>query len=266
MRLSTAPAQTTTTGRATTPLGGVVDQYRSYVADKLDQLASNVVKLRIGLLGSDRTEAQRRWLAAQLTWQQIGAAYGSFGTYGNAISGLANGLPAGVADPAFTGLHRVEYGLYHGASSRELRASVDRLAVDINGLRRNLDTVPIVPTDMPIRCHEILEDSLRDHLTGQSDYGSGMAYALTSADVLATRELMSLLKPLLPPAPPGHSLDDLSAAALNVLDAALAATQVHGAWPSYPSLTKQQRQPVNGAIGGALEVLSRYPSTLGRLK
>ena len=265
MRLRSATFQPTL-GRAGTPLGAVVEQYRSYVGQKLDELASDVARLRAGLPGNDRTSAQRRWLAAQFTWQQVGAAYGSFGAAGTAIGGLANGLPLGVADPAFTGLHRIEYGLYHGEKLPDLRAHVDRLAADVADLRGNLDKLPIEPTGMPIRCHEILEDSLRDHLSGQSDYGSGMAYVLTSGDVLGTRVVLEELKPLIPSPVLGHSPYDLSKAALDKLDAALNATMAGRHWPDYNTLTKHQRQPVNGAIGAALEALYRIPSVLGKVQ
>jgi high-affinity iron transporter len=265
MRLSPLIARPTL-GRAGTPLGAVVEQYRGYVGQKLDQLAADVVRLRAGLPGNDRSLARRRWLAAQVTWQQVGAAYGSFGAAGTAIGGLANGLPQGVADPAFTGLHRIEYGLYSGEDLPALRAHVDRLAADVDDLRAGLDKLPIVPTDMPIRCHEILEDALRDHLSGQDNYGSGMAYALTSADVLGTRVVLEELKPLIPTPVLGHSPYDLSKAALDKLDAALNASKVGRHWPDYTTLIKHQRQPVNGAIGAALEALYRVPSVLGNVQ
>ncbi|MBV9822075.1 MAG: EfeM/EfeO family lipoprotein [Actinobacteria bacterium] len=265
MRLS-SPTVASTPAKAGTPLGAVAEQYRTYVGQQLDRLADQVRQLRSGLPGNDRTSAQRRWLAAQLTWQQVGAAYGSFGALGAAIGGLANGLPQGVADPAFTGLHRIEYGLYHGEKLPDLRARVDRLAADVDALRAGLAKLPIAGRDMPIRCHEILEDALRDHLSGQDDYGSGMAYALTSADVLGTRVVLEELKPLIPSPVLGHSPYDQSKAALDALDAALDATKVDGRWPDYQSLTKHQRQPVNGAIGAALEALYRIPSALGRVK
>jgi high-affinity iron transporter len=265
MRLSPLTSKPTL-GRAGTPLGAVVEQYRRYVGQKLDQLASDVARLRAGLPGNDRSSAQRRWLAAQLTWQQVGAAYGSFGPAGAAISGLAKGLPQGVADASFTGLHRIEFGLYQGEKLPDLRSHVDRLAADVDSLRASLDKLPIEPTGMPIRCHEILEDSLRDHLSGQFDYGSGMAYALTSGDVLATRVVLEELKPLIPTPVLGHSPYDLSKAALDKLDSALNASRIGGHWPNYSTLTKHQRQPVNGAIGAALEALYRIPSVLGKVQ
>lgn len=252
-------------GTPTTPLGDVVAKYHVYVGKKLTTLTGQVTDLQTSVSAGQRAAAQNRWLAAQVTWQQIGAAYGSFGDAGTAISGLANGLPLYVADPGFTGLHRIEYGLYHNEDLNVVLTYVNQLAKDVNKLIANLDKTAVTPTDMPIRCHEILEDALRDHLSGQDDYGSGMAYALTAGDVAGTRVVLNELKPLIPTAVLGHSAYDTSSAALDVLDAALTASKVSGKWPTYGSLTKHQRQPINGAIGAALECLYQVPFVLGKL-
>jgi high-affinity iron transporter len=256
------PSPTATT---TTPLGRVVAKYHVYVGKKLNTLTTQVTNLRAAVAGGQRAAAQNRWLACQVTWQQVGAAYGSFGPAGTAIDGLANGLPGYVSDPHFTGLHRIEYGLYHGEDFGQLLPHVDQLAADVAALIANLDQTAITPTDMPIRAHEILEDALRDHLSGQDDYGSGMAYALTAGDVAGTRVVLNELKPLIPSPVLGHSAYDTSTAALNVLDAALTAAKVGTAWPNYANLTKHQRQPINGAIGAALECLYQVPFVLGKL-
>jgi high-affinity iron transporter len=262
---SAPPFQTPPYPSKSTPLGEVVVQYRAYVAGKLDDLIGQVARLRTAVAADNRVVAQQRWLTAQFTWQQVGAAYGSFAAAGTAINGLANGLPRGVADPAFTGLHRIEYGLYSGENLSSVLTLVTRLAADVTSLRDNLDKLTIVPTDMPIRCHEILEDALRDHLSEQDDYGSGMAYALTSGDVLGTRVVLEELKPLIPVVVLGHSAYDESKAALDVLDAALNNAKVQGDWPNYRTLAKHQRQPINGAIGEALESLYQIPFVLGKL-
>lgn len=255
-----APAST-----ATTPLGQVVAKYHVYVGNKLNVLTTQVSNLNRAVTAGNRAQAQHRWLSCQITWQQIGAAYGSFGPAGTAINGLANGWPGYTADPGFTGLHRIEFGLYNGEDLTSVAGHVTTLAHDVATLISNLDKTAITPTDMPIRAHEILEDALRDHLSGQDDYGSGMAYALTSGDVDGTRVVLNELKPLIPVAVLGHSTYDTSMAALTALDAALAAAKVNNQWPDYRTLTKHQRQPVNAAIGAALECLYQVPFVLGKL-
>jgi hypothetical protein len=58
-------------------------------------------------------------------------------------------------------------------------------------------------TDWTLRPHEVLEDALRDSLTGDGDYGSHSDLDSVAADVSATRELLGLLAPLITRVRPG---------------------------------------------------------------
>jgi hypothetical protein len=53
--------------------------------------------------------------------------------------------------------------------------------------------------DVGLRTHEILENALQFQLTGHDDYGSGTTLATTGANVAGTRELLTVLRPLLAP-------------------------------------------------------------------
>ena len=91
------------------------------------------------------------------------------------MDGLPDGLPDGVNDKAFTGLHRLEYGLWHAQSAASLEPVVAVLARDIAAVRKNLNVRrPGRRSDEPAASvAEILEDALRDHLSGLDDQGSG---------------------------------------------------------------------------------------------
>lgn len=232
--------------------------YRVYVGAKLEALGSRVQALTASVSANDLVTARERWLTAQLTWQEIGAAYGSFGDLGAAINTLPSGLARGPADPGFTGLHRVEYGLYHGQGPAELVPVLEELQANIGKLDSNLSGLTVAPSDMPLRCHEILEDSLRDNLTGNNDQGSGMSLALTAADLSGTRVVLTLLSTLIDRQRQGYTAT--LAAELDSLDAALNATKVDGRWPDYRTVPLALRQPVNGAIGRALESLAYIPA------
>jgi hypothetical protein len=53
--------------------------------------------------------------------------------------------------------------------------------------------------DMGLRTHEILENALQFQLTGHDDYGSGTTLATTGANIAGTRELLTVLRPMLAP-------------------------------------------------------------------
>ena len=208
----------------------------------------------------DPAQAKRRWLDAQLTWERIGAAYGSFGDLGDAIDGLPQGLREGVDDPDFTGLHRIEHGLWHGQTAAELAPAAAQLTTDVHELRSKLDEVTVDPTDLPVRAQEILEDALRDHLSAMSDFGSGSSYALTLANVDGTRAVLEALAPLIDARSP-----ELLATVnprLDALEQALLATRDRGAWRGVADTPLAKRQHVTAAIGESLETLANIPTLL----
>lgn len=236
-------------------LDGPVGEYRDYVAPQLSILATQVDALHAALTGNDLTAAKAAWLPAQLTWERVGAAYGSFGDLASAIDGRPNGLPGGVGDPDFTGLRRIEFGLWHGQSAAELAPVADQLAQNVAQLREELPTVTADPADLPVRAHEILEDSLRDKLNGNNDQGAGTGYQETLADVEGTRVVLAELAPLLDARRP--QLVTTAQAQLDTLEQALRATT-----GSPQAAPLAQRQRVNAAIGQALETLSIIPNLL----
>src|SRR5262249_6729380 len=94
-------------------LAGPNKAYQAYAARQLAALAGAVTRIRTALRAGDLAAARRAWLAAQMDWERVGASYNSFGAAGVAVDGLPDGLPGGVHDKNFTGLHRLEYGLWH---------------------------------------------------------------------------------------------------------------------------------------------------------
>lgn len=234
--------------------------YDAYVRPKLVTLLTQVDAINADLTANDIAKAQQDWLAAQLTWEQVGAAYDSFADLGDAIDGLPQAQPGGVDDPNFTGLHRLEYGLWHGQSAAQLLPVTAKLTSDIQALQVKLPQITVDPTDMPVRAHEILEDASRDHLNGLTDEGSGAAYAETYADVQGTQVVLGELAPLINARAP--KLLPLIDSQLATLSQALLATQANGQWQSPAQTPELAQQNVNAAIGAVLENLSDIPDLL----
>ena len=129
-------------------------------------------------------------------------------------------------------------------------------------MQRNLTSTDLAgdPTSLPIRAHEILEDALRDHLSGADDEGSGAAFALTYADAQVTRTVLGFLTPLLSAREPG--LAEIACGELADLQQALLATRVNGKWQSLTEVSLSAREHVDSAIGAALETLATVPDLL----
>lgn len=238
------------------------DRYQAYAAARLADLARDVARIQADLRWGDRAGAKHDWLSAQLDWERVGASYNSFGDLGIAVDGLPDGLPDGVADKDFQGLHRLEYGLWHGQSAAVLERVTATLARGVAAVRQNLGSDDLAgdPANLPLRAHEIVEDALRDHLSGMDDQGGGAAFAQTYADTQVARVLLGYLAPLIGERQPG--LVATITAQLDALRQALLATRASGAWPSPAAAPPAARAHVNAATGAVLESLAAVPALL----
>jgi iron uptake system EfeUOB component EfeO/EfeM len=241
-------------------MAGAIASYRAYVTHELTLESSQVQLLRTAIAGGQLAAARAAWLTAHLTWHRIGGAYDAFGNLGLSIDGTADRLQAGVLSPQFTGFHKVEMDLWQNDDLTAAAGDAGTLLTDVNELAGQFPGESIPATELPLRTHEILEDALRDELSGDDDYGSGTDMASVEADVDGTRELLALLAPVLAQRAP--DLESTVATELDTLDAALAATQVNGQWVEVTDVPLTQREQVDGAIGNALETLDLVPELL----
>ena len=243
-------------------LAGPNRAYQAYAARQLAALAGEVTRIEAHLRRGDLVAARKAWLAAQMDWERVGASYNSFGAAGVAVDGLPDGLPGGVHDKDFTGLHRLEYGLWHDQDIASLLPVVHRLARDVATVRKNLTSADIAgdPANLPLRAHEILEDALRDHLSGIDDQGAGAAYAETYADLQAARAVLDDLSPLISVRAP--KLLPAARAQLDALQQALLSARAGGQWQAPGTTALAARQRVNATIGVVLETLSSVPDLL----
>lgn len=237
-----------------------IQQYQTYVAGQLTTLTAEATALSAAIGAGNLDAARSAWLPAQLTWERVGAAYDSFGDSADAIDGLPDGLPLGVRDPGFTGLRRLEYGLWHGQSAATLAPIAQQLLSDISSLEDKLTSLTVDPKDMPIRAHEILEDAQRDHLSGMTDQGAGSGFAETLADVDGTRVVLGELQDLINQRKPG--LVTKIQSQLDTLQQALQATEHNGVFDNETTAPLSERQHVNAAIGQVLETISPVPDLL----
>ncbi|ADG79932.1 Iron permease FTR1 OS=Tsukamurella paurometabola (strain ATCC 8368 / DSM / CCUG 35730 / CIP 100753 / JCM 10117 / KCTC 9821 / NBRC 16120 / NCIMB 702349 /NCTC 13040) OX=521096 GN=Tpau_3348 PE=3 SV=1 [Tsukamurella paurometabola] len=244
-------------------LEGVNAKYQDYVLEVLPAVEAALGRVRSALAAGDVDGAKRAWLDTMTAWERVGASYNSFGAAGTAVAGLPDGFAGGVRDPEFSGIRRIEYGLYRGETPAGVIAQVDKTSEGLQKIRADLRTDDIAgdPVTLTKRAQEILEDALRDHLTGVSDQGAHAGYAATAANVDATRAVLRIVEPLLVTRAP-----DLVPTARRELDevtrALDAVKRPDGTYPPIDAPPLALRQKINGTVGQALETLSAVPNLL----
>jgi high-affinity iron transporter len=241
-------------------LAGPLTSYKAYVDRGLTTLVAQTRRLSADVAAGHLGAARTDWLTAHRTYASLGAAYGTFQDYDQKINGRPDGLPGGVHDKDFSGFHRIEYGLWHGESARELAAPARQLAADAAGLREAFPTQDFDPGDLPLRAHEILENTLQFELTGDADQGSGTELATADANLTGTRELLAVLRPLLTSRAPRllPTVDTDIARLQKLLDSA----HHGGSWTPVGRLDTTARARLDGATGQLLEDLAPVPDLL----
>jgi high-affinity iron transporter len=247
---------------ATIQLAQPLAQYTAHTDILLNKLRPQLVALHSAAAAGDLAGAERAWLAAHVTYLDIGqddAAYGAFGDHGQQIDGLASGLTNTTANPKFTGFHKVELDLWRDHDTTAATSDSQQLI----GYASHL-TPQNVAADLPLstasvdgwvlRCHEILEDGLRDSLTGEDDYGSNSDLASLAADLTATKEMLHVLTPLIRPR--GSTIVPQATLELRTLQGAIDAAGGSGAHVSLVVMPVRRRQAIDESAGAALETLA----------
>ncbi|MET7486201.1 iron uptake transporter permease EfeU [Streptomyces sp. NPDC005538] len=241
-------------------LAAPLKAYKVYVDQGLATLETQTRQLDADITGDHLAKARTDWLTAHRTYSSLGAAYGTFEDFDQKINGRADGLSGGVGNKDFAGFHRIEYGLWHGQSASELKAPAQRLTAAVVGLRKAFPTQDFDPGDLPLRAHEILENALQFELTGDTDEGSGTNLATVDSNLAGTRELLSVLKPLLTKESPKllPTVDADIARLQRLLDSA----HKGGSWTPVEQLDQTDRARLDGATGQLLEDLAPVPDLL----
>jgi high-affinity iron transporter len=236
-------------------------QYRDYVTDHLNELAGYTDTLKKDVDSGDLARAKQDWLTAHLAYNRLGAAYGTFQDWDKKIDGRADGLPGKEQDPGFTGFHKLEEGLWHGAPAAGLAPVADQLDADVRGLIGDWPKQDFDPADLPLRAHEILENSLQFQLTGDADYGSGTTLATAEANLAGTRVVLNVIRPLVQARDP-QGLADIDTWLDRFGTVVDAAKHADGTWTPADQLAPADRAKLNGTLGELLERLSVVPDLL----
>jgi high-affinity iron transporter len=254
----TATSMDAPAGITTAQLYQPLARYTRYVSATLAKLRGQLDTLERRLRAGDVAGAKSAWQAAHVSWLALGqddGAYGAFGELGDKIDGTAAGDVDTTSSPSFTGFHRLELDLWSRhdpAAAGADAATLKKLVASINEQLLNQD-LPLTTTALDswvLRCHEILEDALRDTLSGDDDYGSHTGLAAIGADVTATREMLRVLDRLIEPRAPG--LVPTATRQLAAIDAAIGPPRS----VAIASLPQARRQRINAAVGAALETLA----------
>lgn len=244
-------------------------EYRSYALEQLRSMEGELPQLQAALAADDREAAKAAWRIAFSDYLRMGAVYldgetaldAELASLNRKIDGTPGGLQGGTASPDFSGLHRIEYGLWGASPPSSLLGVATSLATDVRSLAKVLPVAQIEPLEYATRGHEILEDAVRGFLSASDVPWSQEGVLATHAGVEATEEVVSTERPLLGGLEHVIPAVDTEMKAVRAAFREIAAAH-GGSLPSNGQLTQLQAELLDGTLGGALEALSQIPGVL----
>ncbi|MBS1182349.1 MAG: hypothetical protein H6Q99_2229 [Proteobacteria bacterium] len=127
---------------------GPLSEYKVYLALQSGQMIRATKVLATTIESGDLAAARAAYAAARTAYRHVEAVSGRIADIENAIDPVAVYLAGREQDPAFTGFHRIEFGLWRANSTADLKPVADKLATDAATLRDRLKAMKFEPADL----------------------------------------------------------------------------------------------------------------------
>ena len=222
---------------------GPLSEFRVYLNTQGGALIKTVSALQQAIAAGDLSQAQALYLPAREAYQRLAPAAQRLAELDNAINARADYFEKREQDPAFSGFHRLEYGLFAQHSLDGLAPIAQRLLADVTTLKQQLLAQSLPPEQLVSILVRNL-NSLADvrAASGEEERYSHLDLNGFAANLTVTRKVVDLMRPLL-----GKSAADLLPgidSAINAFAAQLDGLQVDGHYPTYDSVTADQRKQI----------------------
>ncbi len=241
---------------------GPLSEFRVYLNSQGGALIKAVSALQQAIAAGDLTQAQALYLPAREAYQRLAPAAQRLAELDNAINARADYFEKREQDPAFSGFHRLEYGLFEQRNLADLTPIAQRLLSDVTTLKQQLLAQSLPPEQLV----SILVRNLNSLVDVRAASGEEERYSHLdlngfAANLAVTRKVMDLMQPLL-----SKSAADLLPgidSAINAFEAQLDSLKVDGHYRSYDSVTADQRQQIADKAKALAAALDGIDPALG---
>lgn len=241
---------------------GPLSEFRVYLSSQGGALIKAVSALEQAISAGDLAQAQALYLPAREAYQQLAPAAQRLAELDNAINARADYFEKREQDPAFSGFHRLEYGLFKQHTLGDLTPIAQRLLADVTTLKQQLLAQSLPPEQLVSILVRNL-NSLADvrAASGEEERYSHLDLNGFAANLTVTRKVVDLMRPLLT-----KSAADLLPgidSAINAFAAQLDDLQVDGHYRSYNRVTAAQRQLIADKAKALAAALDGIDPALG---
>lgn len=258
--LATAESEAATAAPETRAFIGPLSEYRVYLSRRASALTTATDALAGRIEAGDLDGARAAWLEARQPWRQMAPVATRIGDLANSMDPQAAYLEAREADPAFTGFHRIEHGLWTEGATDGLQPTAAQLAADAATLKERLKELRVEPADLAGNAAS-LAALVADQAAGAQAPYSGSDLAEFSADLDGIAKSALLVEPLVREADPARA--DALTRALDGARATLEGFRVADAFPPYAEVDAASRARIAAAFAAVASAASALNPAIG---
>ncbi|MCB2255197.1 iron uptake system protein EfeO [Pseudomonas chlororaphis] len=176
-------------------LVGPISDYKIYVTEQLDELASHTQAFTAAVKRGDLDGARKLYAPTRVYYESIEPIAELFSDLDAAIDSRVDDHEQGVKAEDFTGFHRIEYGLFAEHSTQGLEALADRLDKDVKDLQARVAGLTFPPEKVVGGAAALLEEVAATKVSGEEDRYSHTDLYDFQGNIDGAKKIVDLFRP-----------------------------------------------------------------------
>ena len=238
-----------------------VSDYKIYVSVQTQQLVDGTRAFVAAIKRDDITKARALYAPTRVYYESVEPIAELFSDLDTAIDSRADDHEKKENDPAFTGFHRIEYGLYSQNSTANLGPLADKLMKDVLDLQTRIQGLVFPPSKVVGGAAVLMEEVAATKISGEEDRYSHTDLWDFQGNVDGAKKIVTLFEPMI------RKQDPAFANKINVnfatVDAILAKYKTADGFQTYDKLSAVDRKALVGPVQTLAEDLSQLRGLLG---
>lgn len=260
--LGLAFATTALAADPTIDLVGPLSDYKIFVAENTAQLVTDAEAFTTAIKAGDLDRARSLFAPTRTSYERIEPIAELFSDLDVSIDARADDYEHAEQDPAFTGFHRIEYGLWSEGTTEGLAPYADRLLADIKDLDGRINALTFPPEVVVGGAAVLMEEVAATKISGEEDRYSRTDLWDFDANFDGSQKIYTLFRPLI-----AEDNADFVAKVdgnFDAVDAVLAKYRTpEGGFVSYDELTDADRTALSAKVNTLAEDLATLRGKLG---
>ncbi|ROL96996.1 iron uptake system protein EfeO [Pseudomonas protegens] len=243
-------------------LVGPISDYKIYVTEQLDELASHTQQFTDAVKQGDLASARKLYAPTRVYYESIEPIAELFSDLDAAIDSRVDDHEQGVKAEDFTGFHRLEYSLFSENSTEGLGELADGLNKDVKDLQTRVAGLTFPPEKVVGGAAALLEEVAATKISGEEDRYSHTDLYDFQGNIDGARKIVDLFRGQIAKQDPAFVAKvDKNFATVNKILAKYKTPE--GGFMTYDKVKENDRKALIGPVNTLAEDLSTLRGKLG---